>query len=1188
MSVRFVIGRAGSGKTAHCIEQITSRLRESAVEGEHLFLLVPEQAGMQMERALLRIRGIDGFARCEVVSFRRMAQRVLTASGGGTRTLSEIGRLMVLRRLIAEHADALGAFGASRGRRGLVSRLSRTIDELIREEVSPNDLAEACRRIEPNDDLLAARLRDIQTVYRAYLDALGDELCDPGHHLAVVRDRLPAYRPLTGSLVWVDGFAGLTRQEHLLLVSLAGLVQHMDISLLIDPDSPVIRDEAAVESFHLFARTEETYVRLRRALHAAGIRVEPPLLLRSCERRFKSSPELARLERQLFALPSRERASAGGAHPAPSAVRLIRAATRRVEIAAAVVEIQRLVGHIDRPMRYRDIAIIVRDLEPYHDLLSAALSAAGIPHFIDRRRPIAHHALVEWVRSAVALLDRVDVESVSAFTKTGLTGLDDDQADLLETFLRAQGIAGREQWLKGDWTCRARPSRAAGEDELTEVQLQDLRQANEARRNLILALTPWWQLPDSPTPPTARQWAAGLSDLLARLDVAHLISEWAGRADRAGRVEEAEEHRQVWTNVIGLLDDLAETFGDEPMSVALLGEVIDTALSDLTLALAPPTLDQVLIGSIERSRHPQIRAALVLGFGEGMFPWRPAEDPILSDRNREDLAAAGIELTPTSRQQLFDERLLAYIALTRPSEWLWISWPAADEDGRVLRPSPFVEAIRGIFPGLTITEWADSSTTRHTWAISSVEDLTAGLATDIRMRNSRIRADTGDVAADRRWNELYEWARGHDACRERLRRALASLVYRNHAGLSARSVASLYGDTLRLSVSNVERFAACPFQHFAAHILGLEPLAGWELEAIDLGLVYHRVLEAYVRRLIADGRRLSDVDPKSLEPAVLALLQEALSELVDETLLADARNAYLLDRGKQDLERTLRVQRFVASVGTSRPSAVEVAFGCEPSPHGHDASASGHLALPALQITTPSGRTVLLRGRIDRVDLAELGDRVLTTVVDYKRSVGRCLSLDRVFHGLDLQLMAYLLVLKDHGHHIANRPVEPAGAFYASLLDDVRALHAPPDKPPEEADRYRPLRPRGVFDWSILPALDSQASNQTPSHALAVEIKKDGTPGYVNRTDVAEHAAFVAILDCARRRIGELCDQMLNGNISVAPYRLADEMPCALCLYHDVCRYEFDARSARTMKRLDRKQVLDIVSGRDPEATHGN
>ncbi len=1192
MGVRFIIGRAGSGKTHYCLEQIARRLRESAGEGQHLFLLVPEQASLQMERAILERPGIQGFARCEVLSFRRLAYRVFNACGGVLRTIRPIARLMVLRHLVVEMARDLRVFGSRSGRLGTIGAIERTIDELIREDVTPDDLARLLSEIEGQDDLLSARLHDIHRLYRGYLDRLGSDMADPGHCLRIVRERLAAYTPLAGSLIWADGFAGLTRQEQALLVALAGMAEQVEVSLLIDPSSPVVSEGAAVEPFHLFARTERTYARLARALHEAGISPAPPLILHGDSGRFSASPTLARLERSLFAAIPPAHAAGGtsegrangntdavtserpaSAETCGDEIQLVQAATRRVEVAAVVAEIQRLVRRPGCTMRYRDIAIIVRDLGPYHDVLSAALGAAGIPFFIDRRRPIGHHALVELVRSTIELAIRVDIETVATFIKTGLTGLEDDQADLLENFVRAHAVTGREPYLQSaDWLPRPRPSQRRGEDDPAAGAERDLEAINRARRYLAALWGPWWQRakPDEPEPPSARQWVEALLQALTGMGVPERLVAWADAADRAGRHQEAQEHRQVWQHVMELLGDLAGLFGDEPLTIETLSEVVDTALAGATLGLTPPTLDQVLVGSIERSRHPAIRAAFVMGFAEGEFPQRPTEDPIFSDRSRAELARRGVELAPSSRQQLFDERMLAYIALTRPSERLWVSWPVVDDEGRVLRPSPWLGNLKAALPQAVLEHrLSDPSSERAMWSITTPADLVAALAADFRLRRGRAEG-SADVPCDRRWNALYDFARRHEAIQGSLRSALASLTYRNRAELPSGKMAQVLGDPLRSSVSRIETFASCPFRHFADCLLDLEPRAEWELEAVDLGLICHRVLERYVGQLVAQRQRLDSVAEDEIPSIIRHLSEEATKELVDELLRGDPRNAYILSRGETDLTRVLDAQRFVASAGEFSPCGVEVSFGM-PMP---SSPSPDQRYLPALPITTPQGRTILLRGRIDRVDLAEAGGRYLAAVIDYKRSLTRRMSLAKAFHGLDLQLLAYLLVIREHGSRLASRPVEPAAAFYVALLGGLRSVDEPPSEPLKPEDRYTSLKPRGIVDWQCVPSLDVIEPGKA-SKVISAFMKKDGNPGNLHTTDVADHDTFLALLDHADHSMGDLCDRMLDGDVSVSPYCLGTETACRWCLYPSVCRYEFDAQGMRFLPGMNRQQALD-------------
>lgn len=249
MSVRFVVGRAGSGKTWRCLEAIRARLRESPASGNKLLLLVPEQASFQMERALIETPGINGYTRCEVLSFRRLAYRIFAETGADPRradqTIGPLGRIMAIRRLVRRERASLRLLDRVADKPGLIKQVAATLDELMRGNVEPQMLAEMAERSEADNPLAAARLADLTRLYQAYLDYLIDDRMDPAQYLNLAADRLSDCNDLAGAEVWVDGFAGFTDQEYVLLTKLAGHAAGMEITLLVDPSASVVEPPAS-------------------------------------------------------------------------------------------------------------------------------------------------------------------------------------------------------------------------------------------------------------------------------------------------------------------------------------------------------------------------------------------------------------------------------------------------------------------------------------------------------------------------------------------------------------------------------------------------------------------------------------------------------------------------------------------------------------------------------------------------------------------------------------------------------------------------------------------------------------------------------------------------------------------------------------------------------------------------------
>lgn len=1164
MTVRFILGRAGSGKTHHCLEAVRSRLNQDPISGPRLILLVPEQASQQIEGAILRYSGeVTAAHRAEVLSFQRLAHRVLESVGGPVRqALTEPAQAMVLQHLTANLAGGLRFYRRLDRLGGFVTRLGATITELIQEGVTPDELAFTGSTQLRNDPVHEAKLHDLRTIYSAYLDYLSRGRLDPHQHLRIARECFDRCEWLRGAEVWMDGFASLSGEEIQTLLALARLSVHTEITVLVDPklcigSSAALSDNAAE---NLFAKTLKTYQELHGYLADAGLRIEVPLLLNGAPRRFHRCASISRLERSLF-MPSLQ----PHAEAVVDGVELIELPSRRIEVDYAVSRLCQWVQRPQAPYRYRDVAIIVRDLEPYHDLLTEALQSRGIPFFIDRRRPMVHHPLVELLRGGTAVAaEAMSLESIRLVLKTGLVDIPIDAVDELENYLLTHGLAGNETWHGPEWSFHRRDSLKKREEGPTTNVAGELARINTARRSLLAYLDPWMEFTSQAGGHTGAVWTMGILEWLARLNVCRTLSQWSDDAEQDGRLDEAEEHRQVWREVMSFLDDLAFAFSDVTLTIHEFTDALEAGLSGLSLRLVPPTVDQVLVGSIERSRHPDIKAAIILGFNDGVFPKRPAEDSILNDDDRAALLAAGVRIATPSRERVLDESLLVYIALTRASEALVVTYASADDEGKALRPSPFVAALCAACPGLTATVESDPARSRTTWDVLCTSDLRRRLNMEFRSRPPPA-IDAQEVRG--RWNELYDGVRGCLSKDVISLRALASLSEREEARISQATIDQLFAGPLRTSVSQLETYAACPFQYFAKHVLKLQERPEATVKPIDIGQVHHGILEDFISVLSSRGMVLDQLSDGDLLGGLRESCERVAARLPAGGALSNARDAYLYRRSAKHLARVIQAQRRVASSGAAKPRRVELPFGFD-DPGG----------LPALELSTPNGRRVLLRGFIDRVDLAELGDDFLGVVIDYKATRDKRLDMSKVYHGLSLQLPAYLLVLAERGQTLVGRPIQPIGALFVSLASKYQKVdHPATQEESREAALEGSFRPRGILLADKFHALD-RVFDGGRSAEYNFFRKKDGEIGHVDSTDAATGADFRNTLEHTRAKLGELADGILDGNVAVTPYRLGTQSPCTWCPMAGVCRFEMGVCDVQFLDSHKRSEVFRLMS----------
>ncbi|ABZ85506.1 ATP-dependent nuclease subunit b [Heliomicrobium modesticaldum Ice1] len=1188
MSLRFILGRAGTGKSRACLDEIAQELKGSP-QGPPLLFLVPEQATFQTERALATMPGLGGTIRAQVFSFRRLAYRVLQEVGGSARIpIGDLGKRMILRNLLEKHKDELRLFHRSAGQPGFADALAGALSELKLYNIDATSLDRCQTEVieRQGAGLLADKLHDLALLYGALKTFLEGKYTDPDDYLHLLAQRIPGSVMLRDAEVWVDGFAGFTPQELSVLAALMSACRRVNVALCLDPtelDEPCDLDDP-------FFRTRETQAKLLQLAFDRGIVIEKALHLvpapGQSAPRFQH-PELQHLESFYFRRPAPP--WLGGTQ----SLFVCAAANRRSEVEGAAREIIRLCR--DQGYRWRDVAVLLRDLESYYDSIESVFSDFGIPLFIDSKRPAPHHPLVELIRSALeAVLRDWAYEPVFRYLKTDLVPLSRGETDRLENYVLAHGIRGRRWRDREPWLFRRRLT--LGEDALSEFsdqELAELAEINGARDRARAALASFHKAVVGAK--AVRPITAALYQLLVDLKAPEQISCWIAEAEAAGRIEEAHAHRQVWAAVIDLFDQIVESLGETPLDLATYAVVMEAGLDSLKLSLIPPELDQVFVGSLDRSRCPGIRAAFVLGVSEGVLPARPKDDGIFDDKERERIyALTGLELAPGSRRRLFDEEYHIYVALTRASERCYLSYPLADAEGRAQLPSSVIARVRELFPQVTERTWLLEPGSLPTGAgLSGSAFAGAATAETAAMAQTALAARTTKEAAmsaverelaeeyivhparslsylipslrealARRpvplvWWAVYSWLAERPAWRELLARVLSGLWHKNREQDLPKPVSRrLFGDPLRASVSRIERFLACPFSHFISHGLRLKERRIFRLAAPDLGEFFHAALKQFGERLRRDRLDWGALPREELFRLTGEVVSDLAPQLQNEILLSTARHRYLTGRLQQTLSRAVIVLGEHARRGQFRPLALEVGFGPEE-------------LLPPVQVPLTGGRWMDLVGRIDRIDGFFVGDASWLRVIDYKSNRAN-LKLADIAHGLKLQLLAYLDVALRHGNRLLqgcalgeDRPsslsaataCHPGGMLYFGICDPLLSTGGPLTRDEAERAILKEAKMCGhvLADPAVVAAMDGQ-TRQGYSPLIPVGLKKEG--GFYSASSVLTMEQFALLRQYLQSIVARVGEAILDGLVSIRPHRRDDRLACSFCPYKSVCQFD--------------------------------
>jgi ATP-dependent helicase/nuclease subunit B len=1151
MAVWLVIGRAGSGKTRRCFDGVAEALRADPL-GPPVYWIVPKQATFMTERLLTCASGLGGFCRARVLSFDALGEEILEECGGAAvPEVTALGRQMILGQLLRKHQPRLRFFAQAARQAGLAAKLDATFAEFERNGRDSADLAALLEGLSSivactgEQQALFDKVHDLRLIYDAYTAYLGQERLDRHRRLSQVLSCMARSRKFAGARVFVDGFAAFTEYERRVLAQMGKVCGSVEIMLLMEPSSPLLADPHLLpRELGWFHSMEQMYRQLWFTFVEEGVSVEETVVLPHLYR-FRS-PALEVVEKQLQWRHSIERG-------APEGLELIEAPDRRAEVDAVA---RRIRGLWREGVRLREVAVLVRDLEVYHELISASFGEHGIEYFVDRRRQVGHHPLLQFLRACLAIAQSDwPHDAVMTVLKSGLSGLPDDQADNLENYVLAHRIRGAAWTQEEPWTFARRM--LAAEDE-TSPQAVRAREMDAARRALVGRLTPFIRRV-SGSDLTLGPIVLAVFDLFERFGVQGRVVEWMKEAQAQNRLEQRDEHAQVWKHLVDLLDQMVALMGEEAATLADFVEIYEAGLERFELALTPPTTDEVLVGQVDRTRCPDVRVAFILGMNEGVFPKMPGEDSVLSDAERRALAANQLQIDPDTHRRLLDENLLAYIALTRPSERLIVSRSLTDAAGKSLGPSQHWRRLCDLFPKLKPIR-VDNSSGLDT--IGTPRQLIVALMSWVRGLDDERRLEEDSTLA-----ALYQWLATHppadDAIDVMRFRAWRALSYGNSASLSKSIATKLFGSPLHASVTRIEAFAACPFKHFARFGLSLREREDEEsVNAIDLGNVYHNVLERIVGAMVAEKKKWQDVPTERRKAMIHDVAQEIGRQLRGEILLSSARNRYLLARIEQTLQEVTAAQEAAARRGTFSPAFAELSFGGE----------SG--ALPGLEITTRSKRTIVLEGRIDRVDV--LADQAAFAVIDYKLR-GSQLSLERVYHGLSLQLLTYLLVLRENGQKLTGKKLTPAAAFYVKLLRQLEDVAHPDDVSVDDPSLLDlRVKPRGIFEGSYLKSIDADCRGGA-SEVVQAFVKNDGEFGKKGTTDVADAREFAALIEHAGARIGQLADLLLDGHIELHPFQIRGVSPCPNCEFRPLCRFDASINRYHHLEPMKREAVLRQV-----------
>lgn len=1109
MGVRFVYGPAGTGKTTFCFEEIKSRIGSE----EKIYIITPEQFSFTAERNLLEVVKNGSAINAEVLTFNRMAYRVFQEVGGASQTiLTECGNMILIYDILESKKNEIKFLGKSEKNLDVVQRM---FTELKKHNVRLEDLENAINSID--DMYLKTKLNDIFILYKEYEARLADNYIDTNDVLTLLAEKLDESKMFDNSVIYIDEFAGFTKQEYALIKKLLGKAKQVNITVCSDwleNNKPQEKD-----IFYQNKLTAQTIINL-----IENETIENPVVLKE-KHRFKNA-ELKHLEENLYGKSQKYN------KPVEN-IKLFLSMNPYSETEYVAREIINLVR--TENYRFKDIAIITKQPEIYAGITKAIFAKYEIPVFVDEKRDLSQNSLIKYILSIFEIFAKsFTYESMFNYIKSGFLDISNEDVFKLENYCIKWGIRG-QKWYNEDWN-------------YGNLTAEELTYYNELRKKVI---TPLLSLKANITDnKTVENMSKEIYDFLQKNEILTKLAEKIEKFENLGLVELAKEYETGINSLIQVLDELVMIFGDQKIGFEKYRELLKIGLQNKGVGAIPATQDEVILGDTDRSRSHNVKAVFILGINDGIFPSINKDEGFINDKDRENLKNQGIELAKTTTDRLYEEQFNIYKFLTVPEEKIYLSYTSTDLEGRSQRPSVLITKIKKMFPLLQ----EKSDIINKPSFIGMPEETFDELL-------SQIYNKVSGKDVDENWKEVYKWYAENEEWKYKLEKSIQGLNYTNLPDkINESSIDKLYGNKMQTSISKLEKYRTCPFSFHLKYGLKLQDNERFELKSMDTGSFMHEVIDDFFEKIKNKELEVKTITNEEIEKVVKEIVNEKINLARNAIFRSSKKFKILLLKLNKVLTKSIKY--IVDGLKNSQFEILgnEIEFGKEGK-------------FKPIQIELENGKKVEITGKIDRIDIAENEDGKYIRIIDYKSSI-KNINLNEVMFGLQLQLITYLDEVVSQNDFI------PAGALYFNMIDPSVTISGTKTEEEIENEIRKNFKMKGIIlaDVNVIKMMD-QKLEKGYSESLPVYLDKEGNITD-SRSSAIKKEDFANLQKKVKNIIKDISNEIYSGDISIKPYYNKDKKtPCEYCEYKAICNFNTKQKgnNYNYIRYLDKNEVLEKI-----------
>lgn len=916
LGLRLIYGKPGSGKSEFCFTEVAKNIDKE----KKIYIITPEQFSFTAEKKLMDKLSSKATLNAEVVTLSRMAYRVMNEIGQGKKSkLSKCGKAMLIYSILSNNKEKLKFLGKSDEN---IDLSIRAIREFKQHGVSVEDLEQEEQKQE--DKYLKTKLADMKLIYSQFEGKISKDYIEEDDLLEILANNIEKTDIVKDSIIYIDEFAGFTKQEYEIIKKMILLSKQVNITITIDKLEYAINPDTDI-----YYSNKETLTKILNLIDENNFKMEEPVYLDK-QYRFKTN-ELKHLSENIYNIKSTKYAEN------VDNIKLFLAKNQYSEIEEIAKQITKLVRKND--MHYRDIAIITKNIESYQSLVKAIFASYDIPVFIDDKKDLDQNIIVKYVLAVLEILNKnFSNEAVLGYIKLGFCNIENDEIFKLENYCNKWGIK-QSKWKK-DFVYGLEDKEKA----------QEIERLNELRKQIIEPLVNLQNKIRKDK--TAKGIAKSLYEFIINENIPEKIKAKIEKLEEKQLVELATEYKTSYKIILDILDEITLIFENDNLTIDKFYKILKIGLKNSELGRIPGTADQVIFGDIDRSRSHKVDVVFIIGLNDGVFPSVNKDEGFFNDQDRDILKQNGIELAKNTMDRLYEDNFNIYKAFTTAEKQIYLSYSSSDSDGKSLRPSIFVNKIKKMYPKLI--EKSDVMGKDYEIVNEKItyEELIENIA------HARENEKIEDI-----WYLVYNYYKNNQKWEKQLQQDVQALNYTNlPQKIKKENINKLYGNTLKTSISKLERYRSCPFSYYLQYGLKLKEKEELKIQSFNTGSFMHETIDEFFKRVRDEKLELAELEEEEIFKIVSNIIDENLELPKNFIFTATAKYKVLVKRLKKIVSKALKyiIQTIIYSDFSIEGTEVEFGKSGKYEP---------------IILNLENGKRVEITGKIDRIDTSNGEER---------------------------------------------------------------------------------------------------------------------------------------------------------------------------------------------------------------------